>query len=473
MVKKNNRGHNASSEGFISRRIAVSPATPESLTLTATEDFTTVAVETRQDMESLMMMQETLQEKLAAVSPDWVLPGKEGVDAIHRKKLMQAIFEDDSPVLAEVLAEMEPLDTAQRVNLVSKNIGRVLYRMEKEGIDPQAQADREEWAAWCAGEAERVAMTDPLLALEYERMGAGVPLSAVEFAVYKDLRLQIGEAKVSLDREIRYLAAYRDISYEDAVAAFQMAREEFYAAEADQPEIPAWYDKALSYSYLYGKKRTKPPLDKGTEYALYAVLTDERRTASYPRLQRGYVVFDTETTSAEADASIVQLTAIAYDYHGKETGRINTYVNPGRDADGKPIESDAEAAAVHHITAEVVKDAPSFAELAPQLQAMMRGDGNGDGPVLVAHNLLFDYTKIDRDLKAAGQPGLQGSIVTDTLFLARCAQPNPGVPNSEHRHTLQAACGREGIEFNPEEAHDASYDVSRTALLFTALRKKF
>ncbi len=476
-MKTNNRGHNASDHGFISVRIPVGSPNPSNLLLdgdvtAGSGDGDESGVTSFQD--TLFTMQQVIQEKAEekVTPPKWMYTSKKGKSAVRKKDLRIAIMESDTPLVAEVLEEMEPYDLAQRNNLVMSEIGRVIWRLEQEDIDPFALVDKDEWREWCRGEADRLKDSHPLRALEYEQMGEQMHPTEVEAGVLRDLRLQMIESKESLDREIRYLAAYRDISYEDAMEAFTSTRDAFYAEGEYQPQTPGWYDTAIGHSYSYERKRTKPPLDGGTEYALYAVLTDASLTAQYPRLQRGYVVFDTETTSAEADASVVQLTAIAYDYEGRETGRINTYVNPGNDSSGNPIESIPEAANVHHITLETTRNAPTFAELAPQVQTLMSGSGSTP-PVLIAHNLQFDFSKVDRDLRAAGEEGLGRNVVADTLFLARCAQPNPGVPNAEHRHNLESACKREGIEFNPEDAHDSSYDVSRTALLFTALRRRF
>jgi DNA polymerase-3 subunit epsilon len=103
---------------------------------------------------------------------------------------------------------------------------------------------------------------------------------------------------------------------------------------------------------------------------------DHARAADWARtlLATGaFVILDTETTGLGVDAEICQIAII------DPTGAVllDTLVKPTR-----PIPWDAIA--IHHITNEMVVDAPLFAVLVPQLRALL------DGRAVVIYNAAFD-----------------------------------------------------------------------------------
>lgn len=79
-------------------------------------------------------------------------------------------------------------------------------------------------------------------------------------------------------------------------------------------------------------------------------------------LNRNFLILDTETTGLGDDDEIVEITII--DTTGKPL--LNTLVKPS-----KPIP--AEATAIHSITNEMVKDAPTWPEISPQLCSLISG----------------------------------------------------------------------------------------------------
>ena len=90
---------------------------------------------------------------------------------------------------------------------------------------------------------------------------------------------------------------------------------------------------------------------------------------------------------------------------GKVVDAVQHLVNPGR-----PVSPGALA--VHHITDEMLADAPTFADVAKDLLLLL------DGAVLVGHNTPFDLGFVSSELDLAGIDA-PPVIALDTLRLAR------------------------------------------------------
>ncbi|HNT98106.1 MAG TPA: 3'-5' exonuclease [Elusimicrobiales bacterium] len=114
---------------------------------------------------------------------------------------------------------------------------------------------------------------------------------------------------------------------------------------------------------------------------------------------------DVETTGlSPRSARVCEVAAISF--RGEERlGSLAELVNPGG-----PIP--AACSAIHGITDEMVKDSPSFGEIAPRLLAML------ENTVIVGHNADFDIRFLRAECERVGLkfPGLP---VVDTLAIAR------------------------------------------------------
>jgi len=103
-----------------------------------------------------------------------------------------------------------------------------------------------------------------------------------------------------------------------------------------------------------------------------------------------YAVVDTETTGfspRKGDRLIEVAVAIVED--GQITKTWSTLVNPGNGID-------PGATHIHRITREMLDTAPSFAQIAGELIDLLKGK------VLVAHNMRFDSSFLEREFELIG-----------------------------------------------------------------------
>jgi DNA polymerase-3 subunit epsilon len=164
-------------------------------------------------------------------------------------------------------------------------------------------------------------------------------------------------------------------------------------------------------------------------------------------------LIDVETTGTDAAADRVVEVGIAIARGGEVVERRNWLVNPGR-----PIPK--EASDVHKITDDDVKDAPSFAEIAEEIAAML------SGCVPAAYNAAFDRAflgaEVARSGTGASAPAFRRNVDwVDPLVWARELQ------QGERSRALGEVAARLGISL--ENAHRASDDADAALRVMLAL----
>lgn len=163
------------------------------------------------------------------------------------------------------------------------------------------------------------------------------------------------------------------------------------------------------------------------------------------------IILDTETTGMdpfEGDR-IVEIGCVECINHLVTGNTYHVYINPERDVP-------AEAAAVHGLTNEVLKDEPVFSEVYADFLEFI-GDAK-----LVIHNAEFDMKFINHHLKGMGAPAIPDKRVIDTLTMAR--QKFPGSPAS-----LDALCKRFQIDNSNRTLHGALLDSELLAEVYLEL----
>ena len=101
--------------------------------------------------------------------------------------------------------------------------------------------------------------------------------------------------------------------------------------------------------------------------------------------------FDFETTGLSARNDRVLEVAVVRVSGGKIRDRWTTLINPGDNVDVGPTK-------IHRIKKEWLQNAPTFADIAPDLLTLLQGT------VLVAHNAKFDISFLEKELERTDLP---------------------------------------------------------------------
>ena len=163
-----------------------------------------------------------------------------------------------------------------------------------------------------------------------------------------------------------------------------------------------------------------------------------------------FVVFDSETTGLDPIRDdVVQLGAVRI-VNGKIVqGEVfDRLVNPGR-----PIPP--ASTAVHHVSDEMVADAPAFDEVCRAFHKF------SENAVIIAHNAPFDMAFLRRQSK--GTDIAFDHPVLDTVHLSAV------VFGGSAEHTLDALCDRLDVTIPDDVRHTALGDALATAEALVAL----
>jgi DNA polymerase-3 subunit epsilon len=156
-----------------------------------------------------------------------------------------------------------------------------------------------------------------------------------------------------------------------------------------------------------------------------------------------FVAFDIESTGLLApDQRIIEIYCALYSLETKELIRsFEKRIDPQRSIT-------AEAQRVHGISGADLIGCPTFEAVAPALRAFIE-----QGAFILAHNGDgFDIPFLNMELERVGLAKLTRPSI-DTMIQGRYATHNGKVP------TLGELCFAMGVEYDPEKAHAASYDV--------------
>ena len=135
------------------------------------------------------------------------------------------------------------------------------------------------------------------------------------------------------------------------------------------------------------------------------------RRAARPLAELTYAVIDVETTGMHPGAGDrVTEIAVVVVRGGELTDRFESLINPQRAI--PPFITQ-----LTHISWEMVKDAPTFADIAPELLRVL------EGHVFVAHNADFDWRFVRSEVQRATGKRLSGPKLC-TVRLARRVLPH-------------------------------------------------
>jgi len=158
---------------------------------------------------------------------------------------------------------------------------------------------------------------------------------------------------------------------------------------------------------------------------------------------RPFVVLDTETTGFRSDDEVVQVSVVS---HSGDVW-LNTYVRPTK-------QMDAKAAEVNGISEDVLRCAPVFSEVFPEIRKAV------EGRVVVAYNASFDSRMLQQTCTRYNLPVIKSEWACAMLAFCEASGNSKWAKLSE-------ACETAGIEV--VNAHDALGDVNMTLGLIHAM----
>lgn len=163
------------------------------------------------------------------------------------------------------------------------------------------------------------------------------------------------------------------------------------------------------------------------------------------------IVLDTETTGLDyTREKIIEFAAVRLE-NGKIKAEFQTLINPEQHIRKSSM-------AIHGISEDMVKDAPTEAEILPAILEFM-----GDYP-MVAHNAIFDYSFLNEaSLRVFDKPIQNARIDTQQMF-------KEVFPDLES-HGLDALTKKFNVEFTKH--HRAMADTMGLALGYPQLKKLY
>lgn len=163
------------------------------------------------------------------------------------------------------------------------------------------------------------------------------------------------------------------------------------------------------------------------------------------------IVLDTETTGLDyTREKIVEFAAVRLE-NGKIKDEFQTLINPEQHIRKSSM-------AIHGISEEMVKDAPTEAEVLPKIL-----DFIGDYPI-VAHNAIFDYSFLNEASLRVFNKELQNERI-DTQQMFKEVYPDL------ESHGLEALTRKFNVEFTKH--HRAMADTMGLALAYPDLKKLY
>ncbi len=163
------------------------------------------------------------------------------------------------------------------------------------------------------------------------------------------------------------------------------------------------------------------------------------------------IVLDTETTGLDyTREKVIEFAAVRLE-NGKIKAEFQTLINPEQHIRKSSM-------AIHGISEDMVKDAPTEAEILPAILEFI-----GDYPI-VAHNAIFDYSFLNEaSLRVTGKELKNPRIDTQQMF-------KEVFPDLES-HGLEALTRKFNVEFTKH--HRAMADTMGLALSYPKLKKLY
>ena len=152
-------------------------------------------------------------------------------------------------------------------------------------------------------------------------------------------------------------------------------------------------------------------------------------------------LLDTETTGLESDKEILEVGIVRVHPDGSRE-EFQTLVKPSN-----PV----ELTEIHRITQEEVEEAPSIADTLAVVKNLVQGT------LVVAHNAIFDISKINQALARLDEELLQAPYA--------CTKEGHATLFPQLRHSLKSCCEQFGIDLTGHHAALDDAKATETLLL--------
>lgn len=385
------------------------------------------------------------------------------------QRFVAASTDDTVDVAAPAVTFSHELSALLPTGLDSEQHAEVMDALDRSAKrwGPSEPPTPEQWQLWLL--TARARLTDPTNGLSdeerdaalkrWEQVAAGDMPTGAQFAVMTAADKRAWRASYALTGQAVQIASWVDADPEDVKAQIARFRAEYFdkRARGEDVEVPA------KYSAAWRRLMDGSPKDPATVYSHWKAETPELYTN--PRPVARFVALDLETTGLSTqDSHIIEVGLVEYDADGNELGRWNRLVRPPLDANGELSTGGPEVVAVHNIQVADVVDAPSFADLLPELQDKLAG------ATIIGHNLGFDTKHLKASMKKYAPqeaPDLANPTWTgeaDTMF--HSSRHIVGLENNK----LVTVSTSLGIAYT--NGHRAEHDAAVAGEVFFAIRKE-
>lgn len=351
------------------------------------------------------------------------------------------------------------LDLAQSRSIWRKEFDRTKDLVKGPTVQEwNAYLDERKAALLLSDSVDPALQDEALRAMERLRQ---TPPDARTFAAMKEMPERLRKAESALRRQREGAAALRGAPVRAVEERFAAFRAQY---EADYAHLPAGQrpDPPKEWVEGYGKKdmmAVSSPQDRATLYAMYRCQADPEAFPDNPHQRFASIDLETAGPSGKdgfdpQQGAIIEAAIVEYDRDGRQVGSYSQLIHPGREVMAR---CGTGAVDVHQITPEDVKDAPGWAEVAPQVARRL------DGRVLLAQNARFEKDWLGHHLPAQGEEFDRYGLHVDTMTIARQHWP------SMRTHRLSALCERVGVPYT--NGHRAEHDAVAAGQAFFKMRE--
>ena len=166
----------------------------------------------------------------------------------------------------------------------------------------------------------------------------------------------------------------------------------------------------------------------------------------------GYVFIDTETNGRDSSARVIEIALIQTSLSGERQKEFTSLIR-GDGNSGGP-----ELVRIHHITDEMIREAPHFAEVWVEILPLLQNR------ILVAHNSSFDQGMINRELERIGESPIGDFLCTLKLARFLGLAYRKSAQSEGASGNLGALAARLGLDVKPD--HRALADTHALAAVF-------